>query len=151
NFVLHAIGEEFVRLFFAQIFERKHGNTFCRGWRLGDGVNLWPGKTFVTEYSHEKEQDGDNNEVELSRCVDSPRRSNGSIFRALAAFRRQIEQPGKSKRNWKPKGNKDHNRAHDPARNVKNRENLRDSLSQRPPSEGVRNCNSVNVASLQLA
>ena len=50
------------------------------------------------------------------------------IFGALHTFRRDFKSPGEHERDRQTGNDKQNDRANDPVRNIKDRENLRDSL-----------------------
>jgi len=78
------------------------------------------------------------------------RRRRIDIFSALDSFRRDLERPSEHERDRKTDDDQEDEQTNDPVRNAENRQYLRESLSESPPSHEVRDRNFVNVAPLQL-
>src|SRR5713101_46442 len=72
------------------------------------------------------------------------------VLGALLSFRCHFEGPGNDESNRKAEDDDEHDESNDPARNLEERKNLRRDLDQKPGDNSVGNCDSVDVAPLQL-
>src|SRR6266487_1640741 len=79
-----------------------------------------------------------------------PLRDKIGIFRALDSFRRELKRPGENERKWKTNHDEKHNQTDNPIWNVEDWKNLRDTLSESPTGNCIRDGDFVNVAPLQL-
>src|SRR5207253_8689554 len=69
---------------------------------------------------------------------------------ALNSLRRYLEHPRQDQRNRQTDDDQQDDQPNHPIRNIEDRENLRDSLGQRPAADDVSHRDLVNVATLQL-
>src|SRR6266403_1787970 len=72
------------------------------------------------------------------------------VLGALHPLRCHFKSPGNDESDRKTQGNDQHDESNDPIRNLEEWKNLRRDLDQEPSDNAVSNCNSVNVAPLQL-
>src|SRR6266516_5958314 len=73
------------------------------------------------------------------------------IFRASDPFRCQLKCQCDHERDWKSDTDTEHDQSDGPIRNIEDRKNLRDALSERPAGDRIGNRDLVNIAPLQLA
>src|SRR5213595_3766367 len=72
------------------------------------------------------------------------------IFRASDPFRCKLKCPCDHERDWKSDHDNEHDQSDGPIRNVEDRENLRDALSERPAGDSIGDGDLINIAPLQL-
>src|SRR5215469_4044724 len=95
-------------------------------------------QTFVAEHPSRDDQDGDGDrcEFELSYAAIFNGYSR-NIASALDPFGSEIEQPRQNQCHWKSKRYQEDRQADCPIRDVENRENLRNPLSQCPTGDNI--------------
>src|SRR6266403_6299473 len=79
------------------------------------------------------------------------RRGKIDIFRALDAFRRELERPRDDQRDGEADRDQHDHQPYDPIWNLQERENLRGNLNQEPADDRVSDRYLVNVPPLQLS
>ena len=147
DLVLNAIGKVGVVLVFAQAGERQDGDGF---------LIARPRCSVSSRVATEEEQPcrdrGANNDDVNPSPIGQPRRSRHGVgfCRAFDAFGSDLKRPGENERKGKANDNQQNHQPDDPGRNVEDREDLRDSLSQGPAGDDVSDSNFVNVAPFQF-
>ena len=79
------------------------------------------------------------------------RRSLWNVVGAHDSAQRQVERPGKKKRDRKSENQHDDNEPHGPGRNFEERKDLRRDLNQQPGEDRVTYSDAINFPPLQLA
>src|SRR6266566_7799505 len=148
NFVLYSLGEISVSFFFAEIVKSQHGNglrwKFTRWTRVSKSVT-------TKKEEPDREDRANNGDVDPRVFLLSHRgRHCVGNFCALDSLWSYFKRPRDHESDRKTDRDQSDDQSHNPVRNFQERKDLGRNLDKQPANDRIRDCDLVNVATLQF-